>query len=137
MDGSIPCAGAIIHDDAGRLLLVRRAHEPGRGRWSIPGGRCLADESTADACVREVREETGLVVVIDRVAGSVERLTPGGDHYEIHDFVCHVIGGKLLAGDDAVDARWLSATQLHDLESAGRIVDGLAEALRDWECWPD
>src|SRR5262245_49581335 len=53
----VPCAGAVVLDSAGRLLLVRRAREPGRGRWSLPGGRVEAGETAAAAAVREVREE--------------------------------------------------------------------------------
>ena len=62
----IPCVGAVIKDGPGRLLLIKRGHEPGKGLWSIPGGRVEAGESDADALVREVREETGLVVAAGR-----------------------------------------------------------------------
>lgn len=55
-----PCGGALVADDAGRLLLVRRAHEPFLGYWDIPGGFCDPYEHPADAAVRELREETGL-----------------------------------------------------------------------------
>ena len=51
-----------MHDDAGRLLLIRRGREPGRGQWSLPGGRCEAGEDAATAAVREAYEETGLIV---------------------------------------------------------------------------
>src|SRR5437870_1608646 len=54
------CAGGIVLDSEGRILLVKRAHEPGMGLWSIPGGRCQPGESREDACDREVKEETGL-----------------------------------------------------------------------------
>jgi ADP-ribose pyrophosphatase YjhB (NUDIX family) len=54
-----PCGGALVVHE-GTVLLVRRAHEPGRGSWDIPGGFCNADEHPADTAVREVYEETGL-----------------------------------------------------------------------------
>src|SRR2546430_16924216 len=63
MTARVPCAGAVVKDQAGRLLLVRRGREPGRGRWSLPGGRVEPGETAAEAAVREVREETGLDVV--------------------------------------------------------------------------
>ncbi len=58
----VPCVGAIITDPAGRLLLIKRGHEPEAGRWSVPGGRIEPGESDEQALVREVREETGLTV---------------------------------------------------------------------------
>ena len=57
-----PCGGALVTRDDGRLLLVRRAHEPWDGHWDIPGGFCELRELPAAAAVREVREETGLEV---------------------------------------------------------------------------
>lgn len=57
-----PCGGALITDGDGRLLLVRRAHEPYHGCWDIPGGFCDKHEHPRDAAVREAREETGLIV---------------------------------------------------------------------------
>jgi ADP-ribose pyrophosphatase YjhB (NUDIX family) len=63
-----PCAGALVTRD-GRLLLVRRAHEPWRGLWDIPGGFCGPREHPADAAVREVREETGLRVRTSGILG--------------------------------------------------------------------
>src|ERR1700721_828235 len=58
----IPCVGAVIKDGQGRLLLIKRGHEPGAGLWSLPGGRIEAGETDAEALVREMLEETGLQV---------------------------------------------------------------------------
>jgi len=57
-----PCGGALISGDEGRLLLVKRAHDPYDGHWDIPGGFCELREHPRDAAVREAREETGLEV---------------------------------------------------------------------------
>lgn len=126
------CAGAVIHDEAGRMLLVLRANEPSAGRWSVPGGRCRAGESAAEACVREVAEETGLTVVIARRAGRVEREGPDGSVYVIDDYVCRVVAGELRAGDDAAEARWVDRAEFERLDLAA----GVAEALADWGLLP-
>ncbi|HEY6749645.1 MAG TPA: NUDIX domain-containing protein [Mycobacteriales bacterium] len=128
----VPCAGAIVHDAAGRLLLVRRGREPGRGLWSLPGGRCEAGEDAAAAAVRETYEETGLVVTAGAVAGRVRRPGPGGVTYEIVDVTCAVAGGELRAGDDADDVRWVDAAGLAALP----VTDGLVAALTEWSVLP-
>lgn len=121
-----------MFDNAKKLLLIRRANEPGRGRWSVPGGRVQAGETDHDAVVREVAEETGLAVQVTRLAGAVQRCAPGGAVFDIHDYVCLATGGTLRAGDDADDARWCDAETLAHLP----IVDGLVEALTEWDCLP-
>jgi ADP-ribose pyrophosphatase YjhB (NUDIX family) len=124
----IPCVGAIIKDEAGRLLLVLRAHSPGKDLWSIPGGRVEPGESEPAAVVREVREETGLIVSVGPLAGRVSR--PGDDNevIDIADYVCWPIGGTLTPGDDAADARWVSQDGLNSLQ----LTDGLLDALSEW-----
>ena len=72
-DGAVPCVGGLAYDDEGRLLLIQRGHEPGRGLWSVPGGRVEAGEDDAAALVREMREETGLEVVPGPLIGRVAR----------------------------------------------------------------
>jgi 8-oxo-dGTP diphosphatase len=91
----IRCVGALVYDAQGRLLLVQRANDPGRGRWSLPGGKVEPGETDAAAVVREVREETGLVVTPGRLVGMVARPAPHGV-FEIHDYFCEVIGGALV-----------------------------------------
>jgi ADP-ribose pyrophosphatase YjhB (NUDIX family) len=122
-----PCAGGVVFDGAGRLLLIRRTNPPAAGTWSLPGGRCRAGESAADACVREVAEETGLAVRPLRSAGCVQRHGTAGTRYDIEDFVCEVLGGRLRAGDDAAGARWVSAAELSKLTLAPLLYEWLAE----------
>jgi 8-oxo-dGTP diphosphatase len=130
--GRVACAGAIVLDGTGRLLLIRRGREPGRGLWSLPGGRCEPGEDAAAAAVRETYEETGLEVTAGRLVGRVERPGPGGITYLIDDLACTVTGGTLRAGDDADDARWIGAAELAALS----VTEGLLEALTRWGVLP-
>ena len=128
----IRCVGAVLFDDKGRLLLIRRAHEPGRGRWSVPGGRVEAGETDHDAVIREVAEETGLAVAIIRLLGNVQQLAPDGAVFDIYDYICRPAGGTLGAGDDADETRWCDAETLATLP----VVSGLIEALTQWHSLP-
>ncbi len=121
-----------MFDDAARLLLIRRGRPPAERLWSVPGGKCEGGESPADACAREVAEETGLQVDVVRVAGRVERPAPGGDVFVIDDFVCRVVGGALQAGDDASEARWVDLADLTALP----LTPLLFETLRSWDLLP-
>jgi 8-oxo-dGTP diphosphatase len=124
----VPCVGAIITDDGGRFLLIKRGHDPGAGLWSLPGGRVEPGETDEQAVVREIREETGLTVVCDRLVGSVKREGVDGAILDIRDYAATVTGGGLAAGDDAADARWVSPADLATLPVTG----GLVEALTAW-----
>ena len=123
----VPCVGALTYDDRGRLLLVQRANEPGRGLWSVPGGRVEAGEDDAAAVVREMAEETGLVVRPGRLVGRVRR-----GPFAIADYACTVVGGELRAGDDALDARWVDTAAMRALP----LVAELWETLAAWDALP-
>ncbi len=111
------------------MLLVRRGRPPGRGLWSLPGGRVEPGESDPEALAREVLEETGLTVVSRRLAGTVDRPGPGGVVYEIRDYLAEVSGGTLAAGDDAADAGWFTDDELVRLP----LSPGLLDALAAWK----
>ncbi len=125
----IPCVGAVVFDDAGRLLLIKRGQAPALGLWSIPGGRIEAGESAEDAVVREVLEETGVAVTVLREVGTVHRDLPGGDRYVIRDFLARPddLTG-LRAGDDAADVALVPPSELGERA----LSPGLIEALTGW-----
>ena len=128
----VRCVGAIVHDAGGRLLVIRRGHPPGAGLWSLPGGRAEPGESDEAAVVRELAEETGLNVVPGPLVGSVDRPGPDGTTYDIRDYAATVTGGTLRAGDDASEARWVTAGELRRLPT----TNGLLEALTAWAVLP-
>lgn len=102
--------GALIFKD-NQVLLVERGKPPLQGYWSLPGGLVETGECLEDAVVREVLEETGLIVNAGRLATVFERIMPdtAGQceyHYVLVDFYCTVSGGILQAGDDSKSARW-------------------------------
>jgi 8-oxo-dGTP diphosphatase len=128
--------GAVITDQSGRLLLIRRRNEPGAGLWSLPGGRVESGETDEQAVVREVREETGLQVQCGPLLGAVERPGLRGDVFDIRDYEASVTAGELAADDDAADAAWLTPAELSQLDQEGRLTDGLLAILRSWSALP-
>ena len=119
--------GAVALRD-GEVLLVRRGRGPAAGAWSVPGGRVHYGEELHEAVVREVLEETGLEVVVERFLGWVERIGDG-HHFVILDFVVSVLEPQQepLAGDDAADVAWIPLGELDGM----RLVEGLLEFLVD------
>jgi 8-oxo-dGTP diphosphatase len=132
----VPCVGAVITDKAGRLLLIKRRNEPGAGLWSLPGGRIEPGETDEQAVVRETREETGLTVTCGPLLGAVERPGLAGAVVDIRDYAVVVTGGELAAGDDAADARWVTAAEAAGLDAAGQLTGGLLAVLRSWRVLP-
>jgi 8-oxo-dGTP diphosphatase len=125
----VPCVGAVVHDEAGRLLLVRRGHDPGRGLWSVPGGRVEAGETLAAAVEREVREETGLVVRAGAPVGSI-RIPGPGVLFDVVDLACTLdpADQQPVPGDDADAVLFADAATLPTLP----CTPGLLETLRGW-----
>jgi ADP-ribose pyrophosphatase YjhB (NUDIX family) len=108
--------GAVVVRD-GRALLVRRAHEPRKGEWSLPGGLLDLGEALVDAARREVKEETGLDVEVGPMIETFDRVHRDGEgriryHFVIVDFVCWSHEGEAVAGSDAEAVAWVTADQL-------------------------
>ena len=117
---------AVIRDAAGRTVLIRRKNPPFEGRWALPGGFVEVGETTQTACAREAKEETGLEVEVERLAGvySDPKRDPRG-HSVAVVYHCRPIGGELKGGDDAAEARWFTPQEIASLDLAfdhGKIV---------------
>jgi len=110
----IGVGGVVVQD--GKVLIVKRAHEPRKGEWSLPGGRVELGETLVEAVRREIKEETGvdvevgaLVELFDRVHRRDGRVQY---HFVIADFLCAPSGGTLAAADDALEVAWVTADEL-------------------------
>lgn len=134
MTRPVVAVGAFVFDRDGRVLLVQRGAPPGAGLWTLPGGKLELDETLAQAVAREVREETGLVVEVGALACVVERIAEGY-HYVILDYLARVIGGALVAGDDARDARWASSDDLAALPLSEGLLPLLERARAAFRGW--
>jgi len=118
--------GAVVICD-GKILLEKRKNEPGKGKWSIPGGLVELGESVEQTVTREVKEETGLEVekpehidVVDNVVrddnGEIKY------HFVIIDYFVKLKGGTLKAQSDAEELKWipLNDAEKYDLTKTFR-----------------
>lgn len=122
--------GAIIIE-RGRVVLVKRGHEPLKGEWSIPGGVLEVGEMLREAAVREAREETGLTVETLDLLGVFDRVVrdEAGKtlyHYVLIDFLCRRVSGELCCAGDADEARWFTVDEIGPL----RLAKDTEEVIR-------
>jgi 8-oxo-dGTP pyrophosphatase MutT (NUDIX family) len=137
----IPGVAGVLRDEQGRVLLHRNLD----GEWGVPAGAVEPGESPAQAIEREVLEETGLFVRVDRILGVVGgsdcRLTyPNGDQveYVCTVFECSRVGGELLvSGEETSMLRWFSVSSMPRL--AFPYPDELLQGARAgaWFAWDD
>ena len=118
--------GAIIIRDS-RILLEKRMNDPGRGKWSVPGGKVEVGETLEQTVVREVREETGLVVDDPAVIDAVTQITFDENgrvkyHFVIIDYLVRFRSGEAKAASDAAALEWVpfAAVERKDLTPSFR-----------------
>jgi ADP-ribose pyrophosphatase YjhB (NUDIX family) len=122
----------------GRALIVKRAHEPRKGEWSLPGGLLELGESLQDAVRREIKEETGLDIVVGPIIETFDRVHRDAAgriryHFVIVDFVCWSDQGEAVAGSDAEQVAWITGGQLDDYavnQHAAAVIRRGLETLR-------
>ena|SRR5215218_6870036 len=103
---AVTLIGVVVHDQA--VVIIRRGGVPARGQLALPGGFMELDESAADGCRREVREETGLETRVVRFIGVYDSPRRSPTQTVTLAFLLEPAGGDLRAGDDAAEAGWMS-----------------------------
>jgi ADP-ribose pyrophosphatase YjhB (NUDIX family) len=104
---------------SGKILLEKRKNEPGKGKWSIPGGLVELGEEAERTAIREVWEETGLTVGKPELIDVLDNVELDEDgrvkyHFVMIDYFLRLKGGTLKASSDAAELRWVN---LDDVES--------------------
>jgi 8-oxo-dGTP pyrophosphatase MutT (NUDIX family) len=128
------CSAAIF-DDHGRILLTRRADN---GQWCLPGGRMESGESAAEACEREVWEETGLKVRVKRLIGVYSHpdqlvIYPDGNkaHIVALHFEAEITGGELGLSNETTDFGYFTRQQVEGMELLGRHKERFFDTLEN------
>lgn len=133
---SAPTASALVVED-GKLLLAKRGQEPRKGYWDTTGGFLVAGEHPEAGAIREMREELGIEVAIDRFVGVFmdvygEEGEPTLNFY----YQAHIVSGTIRVGSDIVDYRWFPLTELPELafrneeEAVAKLRSPLSEKKR-------
>jgi len=110
--------GAVVVRD-GKALIIKRAHEPRKGEWSLPGGLLELGESLQDAVRREIKEETSLDIDVGPVIETFDRVHRDDHgkiryHFVIVDYVCWPNAGEAVPGSDAEGVAWVAADEIDD-----------------------
>ncbi len=131
---SDPTACALCVDEGGRLLLVRRARDPDRGKWDLPGGFLAEGEHPLDGLRRELREETGLDIEPDEFVGVfVDRYGEGEEAPATLNlyWTARVVGGRPRPADDVSELRWFHPDELPPAEEMA--FRNVALAVAAWQ----
>jgi ADP-ribose pyrophosphatase YjhB (NUDIX family) len=131
--------GAVIVDERGRVVLIKRGVEPLKGHWSLPGGAVELGETLEAAVTREVLEETALDVDVGPVIDVFDRITVDDErrvqyHYVLVDYLCWPVGGELRAGGDVDDAVLVDPVELAQYNlavKAAAVIERALERARD------
>jgi ADP-ribose pyrophosphatase YjhB (NUDIX family) len=116
------------------VLLIKRAQEPSKGRWSVPGGAIELGEKIYDAVRREVREECGIEIDVARVANAADSIVPDEAgrvwfHYVSIYILARYVSGKARPGSDALEVRWVAREELDALDMNPIAQDNIKRAF--------
>lgn len=126
--------GAVILDDEGRVVLIRRRYEPLKGQWSLPGGTLELGETLEAGVAREILEETGLEVAVGPVVEVFDRIMLDEAervryHFVLVDYLCRPVGGTLVAGSDVDEAVLVDPGELAPYHLTVKATAVIARAL--------
>jgi ADP-ribose pyrophosphatase YjhB (NUDIX family) len=138
-DHPVVGVGAVVLVD-GKIVLVRRAHEPLKGEWNLPGGGVEVGETLREACAREILEETGLVVEVGPAIEVFDRIMRDGQggvqyHFVLIDYVCRPVGGTLGCGTDASEVALADPLALAPFRLTDKAVEVIAMGLQRSHEW--
>jgi mutator protein MutT len=126
--------GAVVLNRDGLVLLARRAHEPLKGEWSLPGGGVEVGETLEAAVAREIFEETGLSIVVGPVVEVLDRIERDDEnrvayHFVIIDYLCHAADDRIVCGSDADEAHWVAVDRLADYHITEKATSVILKAV--------
>jgi ADP-ribose pyrophosphatase YjhB (NUDIX family) len=117
------------------VLLIRRGRPPRQGEWGIPGGAQALGETMFEAAIREVREETGLVVRPTGIVTAIDSITHDDEgrvqfHYTLVEVAAEWVAGAAVAASDADDVLWVAPDALPDFVRWAETIRVIAESRR-------
>ena len=128
----VTAVGCVFRGD--RVLLIKRAREPSKGRWSVPGGAIELGEEIYDAVRREVREECGIEIEVVRVVNAADSIVPDESgrvwyHYVPIYVLARYVSGEALPDSDALDVRWVKHEELDTLDMNPIVYENIERAF--------
>jgi len=134
----IPAVGTVVFKD-GLVLLIQRNKPPKAKEWSIPGGAQNLGETLIQAAAREVREETGVEIKNITLVDAVDYIKKDDKddilyHYSLVDYTADYLSGDLIAGDDALAAKWVSISELASYNLWQATVKLIEDAIALKKC---
>ena len=129
-------SAAILREE--KVLIVRRARPPAQGLYTLPGGAVEAGETLIEAVMREVREETGMIIEPIALAGYREAVVRDDDkrvarHYVILCFAARWVAGEPVLGEELAEARWMCPSDLASLNATEGLAEMVAAAFEQLE----
>ena len=123
--------GAVAIKD-GKILLIKRAFEPSKGKWSIPGGLVEIGETLSDACAREMEEETGIKIQVLELINAYDMIVPDDAgkikfHYVLIDFLARPVGGTEKSSVEVLEMRWVTPEEARQLDMTKSARKALQE----------